>query len=130
MATPSVSATGPTIESLARAMALAGDDTVLALCSALSQQPMRDYEDRGGKSMFIPKDYGALLRHLGAPIGRMEPLMAEEFWLHYPTESEAKEAFEKISAARTNKRCDRAQDTKPGRALVHRRLQPVRQRSE
>ena len=77
------------------------DDTVVALCTALSQQPMRDYEQRGGKAMFMPREYPALLSFLGAPLGRAEALMAEESWLHYQSATDAEAALGMIRAART-----------------------------
>jgi hypothetical protein len=87
---------------IGKAMALAGTGTAVALCTALSQQPMLDYEVRGGKQMFIVKDFAALLTALGMrATGRSEALMAEESWLHFATETEGAEAFRKISAART-----------------------------
>jgi hypothetical protein len=87
---------------IGRAMALAGTGTAVALCTALSQQPMLDYEVRGGKQMFIVKDFAALLTALGTrATGRSEALMAEESWLHFATETEGAEAYRKISAART-----------------------------
>jgi hypothetical protein len=87
---------------IGKAMALAGTGTAVALCTALSQQPMLDYEVRGGKRMFIVKDYAALLTALGTHArGRAEALMAEESWLHFATETEGAEAYRKVSAAKT-----------------------------
>src|SRR5882672_2150152 len=87
---------------IGKAMALAGTGTAVALCTALSQQPMFDYEVRGGKQMFIVKDYSALLTALGTrATGRAEALMAEESWLHFATETECAEAYRKVSAAKT-----------------------------
>jgi len=87
---------------IGKAMKLAGEDTVVALCTALSQQPMRDYEARGGKAMFIPRGYPELLSFLGAPAGRAEALMAEESWLHFDSPAAAAAAREAIKAARTS----------------------------
>jgi hypothetical protein len=86
---------------IGKALALAGTDAVVAMCTALSQQPMHDYEVRGGKAMFIPKSYADLLRFLGAPPGRAEALMAEESWLRFRGEDEARDAHAKVRAART-----------------------------
>ena len=87
---------------IGKAMGLAGTGTAVALCTALSQQPMLDYEVRGGKQMFIVKDYAALLAALGTrATGRAEALMAEESWLHFATETECTEAYRKVSAAKT-----------------------------
>jgi hypothetical protein len=87
---------------IGRAMSLAGEGTAVALCTALSQQPMFDYEVRGGKQMFLVKDFAALLTALGTlATGRAEALMAEESWLHFATKSEGADAYRKISAAKT-----------------------------
>jgi hypothetical protein len=88
---------------IGKAMALADENTVLALCTALSQQPMRDYESRGGKAMFIARDYAKLFQMLGAPNARVEALMAEESWLHYSSEAEAGEAFAVLRDAKTSR---------------------------
>jgi hypothetical protein len=87
---------------IGKALALAGPGTAIALCTALSQQPMLDYEIRGGKHMFLVKDFAAVQRALGisAP-ARAEALMAEESWLHFATAEDGAEGFRKISAAKT-----------------------------
>jgi hypothetical protein len=88
---------------IAKAIALAGTGTAVALCTALSQQPMLDYEVRGGKQMFIVKDYTVLLIALGTlATGRAEALMAEESWLHFATEADGSEAYRKVAVAETS----------------------------
>jgi hypothetical protein len=88
---------------IGKAMVLAGADTAIALCTALSQQPMLDYEVRGGKQMFIVKDFAALQAALGIrTTARAEALMAEESWLHFATDTAATDGYHKISSARTN----------------------------
>ncbi len=88
---------------IGKALSLAGDDTAVVLCTALSQQPMLDYEARGGKAMFIPKDYTVLMKLLGVPAGfRVEGLMAEESWLHFGSEQDAADALAAVNAARTS----------------------------
>jgi hypothetical protein len=87
---------------IGKAMALAGADTAIALCTALSQQPMLDYEVRGGKQMFLVKDFAALQTALGMrAAARPEALMAEEAWLHFATEADGAEGYRKISSAST-----------------------------
>jgi hypothetical protein len=83
-------------------MALAGPDTAIALCTALSQQPMLDYEVRGGKHMFLVKDFAALQAALGIrATARAEALMAEESWLHFATETEGADGYRNIASAKT-----------------------------
>jgi hypothetical protein len=87
---------------IGKALALAGADTAIALCTALSQQPMLDYEVRGGKQMFLVKDFAALQTALGMrAAARPEALMAEEAWLHFATEADGAEGYRKISSAST-----------------------------
>ncbi|MET0533647.1 MAG: alkaline phosphatase family protein, partial [Steroidobacter sp.] len=84
-------------ELLGKAMKMAGSDTAILLCTALSQQPMLDYEERGGKSRFVPKDYGPLLEALGAPSNvRVEQIMAEEARLHFESTADAESAQAKL----------------------------------
>lgn len=86
-----------------RALHLAGSDCSIALCTALSQQPMRDYEERGGKAMFVPRNFATLFEVLGLPAsGRAEQLMAEESRLHFETETECRQAHANIVAATTS----------------------------
>jgi hypothetical protein len=83
-------------------MALAGSGTAIALCTALSQQPMLDYEVRGGKHMFLVKDFAALQVALGVrATARAEALMAEESWLHFATEADGADGYRKFSSAKT-----------------------------
>lgn len=89
---------------LGKAMSMAGTDTAIVLCTALSQQPMLDYEARGGKSMFLPKDFKRLLEALGAPSNvRVEQVMAEEARLHYESPAAAELAHVALKAVKTNR---------------------------
>jgi hypothetical protein len=88
---------------LGKAMRMAGSDTAIVLCTALSQQPMLDYEARGGKSMFMPKDFKPLLAAVGAPTSaRAEQIMAEEARLHYESSTDAESAVARLQEARTS----------------------------
>jgi hypothetical protein len=88
---------------LGKALDMAGDDTAVVLCTALSQQPMLDYEARGGKAMFLPKEFKPLLELIGAPANaRVEQIMAEEARLHYDNADDAKLAYAKLQEARTS----------------------------
>lgn len=88
---------------IGKAISLAGSESSIALCTALSQQPMRDYEGRGGKAMFVPKDYQAMLPAFGVtePF-RDEALMAEESWLHFESPTACQQAIATLSAIRTD----------------------------
>ena len=90
-------------ELIGKAMDIAGSDTAVVLCTALSQQPMLDYEARGGKAMYLPRDYKSLLDLLGAPPeARVEQIMAEEARLHYHSREDAEAAQAILKEARTS----------------------------
>ncbi|MET0660678.1 MAG: hypothetical protein ABW110_21235 [Steroidobacteraceae bacterium] len=86
---------------IGKALDLMGEHTSLALCTALSQQPMNDYEARGGKEMFVAKDLGGLLAALSVPVARVEHIMAEESRLHFESAEVGARALQTIAAART-----------------------------
>jgi hypothetical protein len=71
---------------LGRMLNLVGKDAIVILSTALSQQPCLRYEDAGGKRAYRPKDFTQLLSLAGitSPC-RVEPVMAEQFWLPWTT---------------------------------------------
>src|SRR5262249_39027132 len=79
--------------------ALAGEDTTLIFCTALSQQPCLIYEEQGGKVFFRPRDFEALLRCAGVE-GRfpISPVMSHYFHVHCAGEREAAAAAELLRA--------------------------------
>lgn len=90
-------------EVIGKAMDIAGSDTAIVLCTALSQQPMLDYEARGGKSMFLTKDFKPLLELLAAPANaRVEQIMAEEARIHYERAADAEQAYAVLKEVRTS----------------------------
>ncbi len=115
---------------IGRAMSLAGKGTAVALCTALSQQPMFDYEVRGGKQMFLVKDFAKLLSALGTlATGQTEALMAEESWLHFAT---AERRRRRISKNLSRQDCGRPriiQTARFRRQIIHYWLRRVYQRS-
>lgn len=84
---------------------LAGTDATLIFATALSQQPCLIYEESGGKVLHRPRDFSALLAFAGitAP-RRVEPVMSEEFHLHFDNEADADDAWRKLSALRAGDR--------------------------
>lgn len=67
-----------------KALDLAGKDGTLILCSALGQQPCLSYEDTGGKMFYRPRVIERMLEWAGIePPYRVEPLMSEQFYLHF-----------------------------------------------
>jgi hypothetical protein len=63
---------------------------------------MRDYETRGGKEMFVPKDLKRLLSALNLHSVRVEHIMAEESRLHFDSPDGAQEAYRTLSGVETN----------------------------
>ncbi|TPG54757.1 alkaline phosphatase family protein [Sphingomonas glacialis] len=84
-------------EIIGEALALAGPQTSIVLCTALSQQPMLDHEDIGGKQIFKMHDAAAFFAFAGVPEGyTYAPVMAEQFHLIFDSEAAAGEAAERL----------------------------------
>jgi hypothetical protein len=81
-----------------QALQLAGDDTIVILATALSQQPYLRMESDGGKILHRPKDVTDFPRQIGLP-GKTHvvPVMAEQFHIYFDQESDAISSFEIIS---------------------------------
>jgi hypothetical protein len=79
------------------AMALAGPDTSVILCTALSQQPLVSYDEEGGRRLFKPHDIGCLLTFSGiADKPAIVPVMAEDFRLFFADEKQAEAAQDRL----------------------------------
>jgi hypothetical protein len=84
-----------------RLLDLAGNDTTLVFITALSQQPCLTYEGGGGKTIYRPRDFDALLSSVGVEQpAEATPVMAEEFRLGFETEAAAQEAEADLTRAR------------------------------
>ena len=82
-------------------LALAGQDTSLVLCTALSQQPCLGYEESGGKVIYRPRDFERLLVFAGVTARhRVAPVMAEEFHVYLDSAADAVEVERQLSAMR------------------------------
>jgi hypothetical protein len=86
---------------LGRMLNLVGKDAIVILSTALSQQPCLRYEDAGGKRAYRPKDFTQLLSLAGitSPC-RVEPVMAEQFWLRLDDVASATDAQTKLAFLR------------------------------
>ena len=86
-------------------LGLAGRETTVILCTALSQQGCLVYEGGGGKRFYRPVDPGRLFRFAGitAP-AEYAPVMSEQFRIYLPNEADAAEACEKLQALRLDGR--------------------------
>jgi hypothetical protein len=88
---------------LGRFLDMADDDTVLILCTALSQQPCLIYEDIGGKTFYRAHDIRRLLSFAGvtAPF-EYAPVMSEEFHLQFESEEAATAAARQLESLRVD----------------------------
>jgi hypothetical protein len=84
-----------------RLLDLAGRDTTLVFATALSQQPFLTYDEDGGKTLYRPRDFGALLRAVGiSEPAEAAPVMAEEFHLTFENEAIARAAETRLRSLR------------------------------
>jgi len=78
---------------------MAGPDTAIVLCSALSQQPCVAWEEKGGKVSYRPHDFDALLRWAGVSgAWRSAPIMSEQFHLYFSDAASAADAARKLES--------------------------------
>jgi hypothetical protein len=83
---------------LGRMLALVGSETVVILATALSQQPCLRYEEAGGRRAYRPKDFLPVIEFAGITSAcRVEPVMAEQFWLRLDSASDAADAESKLA---------------------------------
>ena len=88
-----------------QALELAGQDRTIVFASALGQQPCLKYEDQGGKVFYRPKEVDAFLKHVGLTMPyRVEPVMSEEFNLHFQSDADAAQAEAILGDVKVNGR--------------------------
>jgi len=84
---------------MAKALALAGRDTAVIFATAISQQPCLVYEEQGGKVIYRPRDFEALMNFAGVTESySIAPVMAEVFNIHVPREEDAARVEAKLAA--------------------------------
>jgi hypothetical protein len=84
-----------------RLVRLAGSDTTIMFCTALSQQPCLIYDDAGGKMLYRPRDFSRLMSYAGLNSEwTIEPIMAEQFHVYFSTEQDALEGERRLKALR------------------------------
>jgi hypothetical protein len=86
---------------LGRILDLVGDEAIVILCTALSQQPCLRYDNSGGKVFALPQDIGALLsfaRVDGKP--DVTPVMSQNFTLTFRTAEDAAAAKRRFESLR------------------------------
>jgi hypothetical protein len=86
---------------LSRMLTLVGDEATVIFATALSQQPCLNYEEAGGKHSYRSRDFTALLAYAGVTSPcQVAPVMAEQFWIHLESASDAVDAEAKLAALR------------------------------
>src|SRR3954471_8100528 len=73
-------------------MALVDRDTILVLCSALSQQPFTKRDGGGGQHFYRLRDPDGFLGMLGLQPRSIEPVMTHQYLLRFASDREAAEA--------------------------------------
>jgi hypothetical protein len=88
-----------------KALELAGEDTTVMFCTALSQQPCLIYEEKGGKVLFRPRDFERLLKLAGVTAQhRVSPVMAEQFYIYFDSERDAIECEQRLATMQVDGR--------------------------
>lgn len=86
-------------------MDLADKDTTLVFCTAISQQPYLAYEEKGGRQVYRPSSFDALVRFAGVSDSfRVAPVMAHQFHVYLETEASAQRAEDQLKALTVNGR--------------------------
>ncbi|NJR39299.1 MAG: hypothetical protein HC781_11360 [Leptolyngbyaceae cyanobacterium CSU_1_4] len=76
---------------IGQVLKLADDNTILVFCTGLRQQPYVTYEEIGGKHLYRPRNFESLLQFAGITTSySCSPVMAEEFYVRFQNEEEAK----------------------------------------
>jgi hypothetical protein len=77
---------------------LAGPNTTVVFCTALSQQPCTMHDDTGGKTFYRPRDFAEFLQAVGVQsFVKVAPVMAQQFHVDFANEHEAEEAQGKLA---------------------------------
>lgn len=76
-----------------RVLNLVGPDATVIFLTALSQQPFLNYEEKGGKHIYRPKDIPAFAAWAGIKnLKASNPVMSEQFWLEFHNHDEVNAA--------------------------------------
>jgi predicted AlkP superfamily phosphohydrolase/phosphomutase len=90
---------------VAKFIDLAGKDATLVFCTAISQQPYLAYEEKGGRQVYRPSNFEALVKFagVGGPF-KVAPVMAHQFHVYLETEAAAQRAEQQLKALTVNGR--------------------------
>jgi hypothetical protein len=85
---------------LRRFSAFVDQDTVMILCSGLSQQPFLKREDRGGQHFYRLRDVSGFLQLVSIRPQLVEPVMTHQYLLRFDNHSEADKAVAAVRRLR------------------------------
>lgn len=80
--------------------ALVDEETIIILCSALSQQPFLKRESRGGQHFYRLRDAAGFLRRAGVNPTLVEPAMTHQYMLRFGSPDEMAVAAEALGSIR------------------------------
>jgi hypothetical protein len=90
---------------IGKALALAGEDTKIIFCSALSQQPYLKMEDTGGKRFYRPHDFDDFVNFVGLEgVGKVAPVMSEQFHIYFESAEAARQGMELLNKVKVDGR--------------------------
>jgi hypothetical protein len=83
---------------IGKALALAGSETTILFCSALSQQPYLKMETSGGKHFYRPHHFTDFVDFVGLQgVCKVAPVMSEQFHIYFETEEAARRGAELLT---------------------------------
>jgi hypothetical protein len=83
---------------IGRFLELVDPDTVVILCSALSQQPFLKWEQKGGQHFYRLHDVSRLLAMLDASPVKVEPVMTHQYLVRFDSEEAMEAARDRLRA--------------------------------
>jgi hypothetical protein len=88
------------------------------LCSALSQQPLLKFEQKGGQHFYRLHDVAGCLTMLGTTPVKVEPVMTHQYLVHFGSEKATATARERLAAITLDGKavCDVRQE--PGESVT------------
>jgi hypothetical protein len=86
-----------------RMLKLVGQEAVIVMATALSQQSCLEYEETGGKRGYRAKNFSEVINFAGITTPhRVSPVMSEQFWIHFDNISDVSQAQKKLEALQVN----------------------------
>jgi hypothetical protein len=88
---------------IGRVLAMTTGDTVVMLCTAISQEPWSGHDNEAGGVFYRPKDFEALMKTLGISEGhQVTPVMTHQFYLEFDSAEAAARASTALNGLRVD----------------------------